>query len=1051
MSSPTRWLMTAALLAAVAALSPACGDSGASTGGDETSGAETSGDETSDGMTGGPGATPDDEDASGGATDSDATGAVDPDAGPGDGTCPPDHVQITFSVDDSANQTYGPGQLIWTGSFAHDATTNTIAFASSWLPEEGPYPFVWDDGPLSAGGHEPEGASAGDHVFSVAVCYYAEQDRILSYGALNSDLRWIWVGANGQVEVPAGATGRVDLDGLVIDPFGDRDFKLFVEMAALHESFSTVSLATHGVYVKGTMNAWTPVQLLDDGQLGDEAAGDGVVTYQHGELLGPHDGLLRPGQEAQFVFVFAKGEADPDEGLEYKVLGNAAPEGVTAAGACVEGWEALEVIQSLDSKGIELNTAIVMCDDGPIVPPPECDGLTPCAEGEVCVDGSCEVEDTGPECDADTPCPDPDAVCINGACEVVEAECDDDTPCAGEGEVCDAGNCVVPGGQPELLLIQPSSGSTFGGTQVTLTGQGFVDGTTVTFGGAAATGDSVTPSKVVVLTPAHAAGPVDVVVTVPGGQQASYPAGYTYVVTESAPAIDGIDPSQGPAGGGTPVTISGSNFVAPVTVRFGTFTAPGAEVGAGGTTIVAVTPAAPVGSVTVTVVNGDEQEVSEPDGFAFVPELPDWGVLVGPATLHTVEGKATALLTAQVFEPGVTDAPGEGFGLVAEVGYGPAGSDPITSDAWVWSAAAYQGDVGNNDVFGSAITAPIGAWSATLRFSVSGGLSWLYVDLGGADDGFDPGDVAAVLVEDAGAVVLFSSEPSLVWPGGGLTVSVSGTGLAEGCTATLDGDALDDLVIDGAGGALSFTAPRHPPGAMDLVVTCPDGTDTLPITFGVTWDGDLAEWPAGTQLATTSLASDWGVDNVLESLHADTDGQNLYIGIVGHALGGDFGNNAIVAYVDTDYGEGTGVQSAVSVVDVDGAVDDALGGLVTFADAGFGAEVAFATLDGATYTPAVADPASVGAGWRILSDPTDLGWLLGASVVASESGVEAVLPLSELVDPDAPPSLDFGPDTYGVVVRITNASGTFAANQALPEGVSGADNASTTAAASFTE
>ena len=74
-------------------------------------------------------------------------------------------VKLVFAVDDSANQTYTDGQMRWTGSFAWDETSNFIAFASSWLPTDGPYPALYDDGPISEGGHEAEGAVAGDTDF----------------------------------------------------------------------------------------------------------------------------------------------------------------------------------------------------------------------------------------------------------------------------------------------------------------------------------------------------------------------------------------------------------------------------------------------------------------------------------------------------------------------------------------------------------------------------------------------------------------------------------------------------------------------------------------------------------------------------------------------------------------------------------------------------------------------------------------------------------------------------------------------------------------------
>lgn len=61
-----------------------------------------------------------------------------------------------------------------------------------------------------------------------------------------------------------------------------------------------------------------------------------------------------------------------------------------------------------------------------------------------------------------------------------------------------------------LLTISPSAGSTRGGTLVTIGGRNFYPGCTATFGNTAATVVSAAPGKMIVKTPAHAAGIVDV-------------------------------------------------------------------------------------------------------------------------------------------------------------------------------------------------------------------------------------------------------------------------------------------------------------------------------------------------------------------------------------------------------------------------------------------------------------------------------------------------------------------------------------------------------------
>jgi hypothetical protein len=83
---------------------------------------------------------------------------------------------------------------------------------------------------------------------------------------------------------------------------------------------------------------------------------------------------------------------------------------------------------------------------------------------------------------------------------------------------------------PNAISVLPVSGSTLGGTAVVLTGTDFVTGATVTVGGTAATGVSVTSATAIAFTtPAHAAGAVDVVVRNPDGQTDTLAGAFTYV------------------------------------------------------------------------------------------------------------------------------------------------------------------------------------------------------------------------------------------------------------------------------------------------------------------------------------------------------------------------------------------------------------------------------------------------------------------------------------------------------------------------------------------
>jgi hypothetical protein len=83
---------------------------------------------------------------------------------------------------------------------------------------------------------------------------------------------------------------------------------------------------------------------------------------------------------------------------------------------------------------------------------------------------------------------------------------------------------------PAVSGISPASGSTSGGTHVTLTGTNFASGATVTFGGEAATSVVVVSAgQITATTPPHATGKVTVITTDRDGQKGTLATGFTFV------------------------------------------------------------------------------------------------------------------------------------------------------------------------------------------------------------------------------------------------------------------------------------------------------------------------------------------------------------------------------------------------------------------------------------------------------------------------------------------------------------------------------------------
>jgi hypothetical protein len=100
-------------------------------------------------------------------------------------------------------------------------------------------------------------------------------------------------------------------------------------------------------------------------------------------------------------------------------------------------------------------------------------------------------------------------------------------------------------------------------------------------------------------------------------------AAYTIAGSPAAPTVTGIGPATGPAAGGTSVTIIGTNFTGATAVNFGTVPATGVTVNSA-TSITAVSPAAGIGTVHVTVVTpAGTSTTSNADLFTYaVPPTP---------------------------------------------------------------------------------------------------------------------------------------------------------------------------------------------------------------------------------------------------------------------------------------------------------------------------------------------------------------------------------------------------------------------------------------------
>lgn len=198
---------------------------------------------------------------------------------------------------------------------------------------------------------------------------------------------------------------------------------------------------------------------------------------------------------------------------------------------------------------------------------------------------------------------------------------------------------------PFASAIAPISGTTNGGTVVTVDGANLAPGATVAFEGPTtlqADGVAfVSATQLSVVTPVFGlanVGIYDVVVTNPDGQEVTLAAAFT-ATASTLPTVNAITPVKGPTTGGTPVVISGSNFVpGDLSVMIGGVAASNVKF-VSNSQITATTGAcgACTGSVDVVVANPDGGASTTGTGlFSYAKQVAITSI--SPATVPTSGG-----------------------------------------------------------------------------------------------------------------------------------------------------------------------------------------------------------------------------------------------------------------------------------------------------------------------------------------------------------------------------------------------------------------------------
>jgi formylglycine-generating enzyme required for sulfatase activity len=335
---------------------------------------------------------------------------------------------------------------------------------------------------------------------------------------------------------------------------------------------------------------------------------------------------------------------------------------------------------------------------------------------------------------------------------------------------------------PTISGITPNSGSTLGGTAVTITGTNFTGATSVKVGTKVATGVTVvSPTTITAVTPANTAGAKSVSVTTPGGT-VSLASAFTYIFYP-APTITSVTPNAGPVAGGTTITLVGTNLSTTTGVKVGSVPATSVTV-VNTSTVTAVTPAGLAGpkDVSITTLGGTATRAGGYTYYA-IPTITSVSPNAGP-----LAGGTQITITGTNFYNGSTNA-------TVTVG-GVAATSVTMVNATTVMAVVPTGAQGPQTV---SVTTPSGTASL--------GNGYTYVP----------------------APSVVSVSPASGSIGGGTSITIVGTGFQVGAQSTtvLIGGVVAMSVTVVNSTTLTAVTPAGSVGSVSVSLTTPGGTSTL--------------------------------------------------------------------------------------------------------------------------------------------------------------------------------------------------------------------------------
>jgi len=251
---------------------------------------------------------------------------------------------------------------------------------------------------------------------------------------------------------------------------------------------------------------------------------------------------------------------------------------------------------------------------------------------------------------------------------------------------------------PVITALDPNSGPLVGGNMMTISGSGFTNASKVTFGGQSVNFGFNSNGQIILLVPSGTVGPVEIMVTTPGGTSA--PSVYTYA---PVPVITTLAPSAGSLAGGNTVTIYGSGFTNASSVMFGNNSAVEYTINSDSQITVTVPPGTAAGTVEVLVTTLGGTSAPSVYTYAPVPVIttldPSVGSVAGGNTvtisgsgfttdsLVTFGGKSAAIISSNDGQITVTVPPGTAAGTVEVLVTTPGGTSAPSSYTYTASSS----------------------------------------------------------------------------------------------------------------------------------------------------------------------------------------------------------------------------------------------------------------------------------------------------------------------------------------------------------------------------